>query len=108
MELVFEPSERCRLRIWSGPKDGPIPQWCPWYAEVTADITVKCGHGKSHDLHVHREREIKELEEDDATLRAYEWCIRGNTAAAIHMAAMLVDEEMHDSFVDPCIIPTET
>ena|SRR5947207_2240623 len=103
MERLYHPSQRCLLKIWAEDFDDS-PLDARWYARVIASVTVTCSNQLTHTINIEMAREIT-TEEDPPLLNVFEWAVRGSDTAAARLAAMLIDEEMYRSYMDPCSIP---
>jgi hypothetical protein len=73
-----------------------------WWVEVTATVNLRCVFGEEHSIDIHAFRQVGR-HTDDLVLTAFEWAIRGQKQAILQLTMTIIDDEIQESFVDPCL-----
>lgn len=73
-----------------------------WWVKVQATVNLRCVFGEEHQIKIDAYRQIGH-HTDAMILDAFEWAIRGRRQHILQLTMMLVDDEIQENFVDPCL-----
>lgn len=73
-----------------------------WWVEVTATVNLRCVFGEEHSIDIHALRQVGR-HTDDMLLDCFEWAIRGRKQSILQLTMTIIDDEIQERFVDPCL-----
>jgi hypothetical protein len=107
MDLLFHPKPGREVRITSHAGS--------WFARLKTIEIIRCSHGESHTIPIDWRREVG-ADDEGALLNSFEAALRAGVAetaeqkdraarGALLLSDVLLEEAVHELYVDPCIIP---